>query len=193
MASALYDAGLTGGRSPTELRLVVARRVRSTPTRHNMIGILSEAASARIASPVALPADSVRQPPRGVNSGTLARRHLAARGIVRYELVASEALVRLAALDRDQLSSTGRGAAAARLTPDGRTSLRLHPPSRPSAILSVGHPGECPARGRVEVWRAAESFRRGESDLPAGSLVVPMGPAVRAHARTCSKYRGTRR
>jgi len=37
--------------------------------------------------------------------------------------------------------------------------------------------------GRVEVWRAAESFDAGNRTYPAGSLVVPMAQPFRAHAK----------
>src|SRR5258705_2275235 len=84
MASALYDAGLTGVAHQQSYDLWWHGGFRSTPTRHNMIGILSQAASARIASPVALPVDSVRQPPRGGNyPGPLPRGTPRVRGIPR--------------------------------------------------------------------------------------------------------------
>ncbi|HYX82278.1 MAG TPA: M14 metallopeptidase family protein, partial [Gemmatimonadales bacterium] len=101
MAAALYDAGLTGVAHQQTYDLWWHGGFRSTPTRHNMIGILTEAASTRLGSPITFPRDSVRQPARGVNypapwpGGTW---HLG--DIVRYELITCQALIHLAARDR---------------------------------------------------------------------------------------------
>jgi len=118
MASALYDAGATGIAHQERYDLWWHGGFRSTPTRHNMIGVLTEAASVRIASPMTFAPDSVRQPLRGVNypepwtGGTWRLGD-----IVRYELIASEALVRLAARDRltfiDRFVGLGSRAVAA--------------------------------------------------------------------------------
>src|SRR5205809_6765537 len=115
MASALADAGLTGIAHQQTYDLWWHGGFRSTPTRHNMIGILTEAASTRLGSPITLSLDSVRQPVRGVNypepwpGGTW---HLG--DIVRYELITSQALVHLAARDRvtviDRFVAVGRRA-----------------------------------------------------------------------------------
>src|SRR5258705_6679391 len=65
MASALYDAGATGVAHQERYDLWWHGGFRSTPTRHNMIGGLTEAASGRIASPMTWPADFPRPPARG--------------------------------------------------------------------------------------------------------------------------------
>jgi len=67
MASALYDSGYTGVAHQVSFDLWWHGGFRSVPARHNMIGILSEAASVRLASPMTLPAEALRQPARGVN------------------------------------------------------------------------------------------------------------------------------
>src|SRR5260370_33172630 len=99
MAAAIDEAGLTGVADEQTYDWWRHGGFRSTPTRHNMIGILSEAASARLGSPITLPFDSVHQPARGVNypapwpGGTWRLGD-----IVRYELLASEARVSLAGI-----------------------------------------------------------------------------------------------
>jgi hypothetical protein len=189
MASALYDAGLTGVAHQQSYDLWWHGGFRSTPTRHNMIGILSEAASARIASPITLAADSVRQPPRGVNyPGPWPGGTWRLGDIVRYELVASEALVRLAA--RDRISFLDRFVALGRRQIDaGRTghpfAYVLPAPSSqaqrdPEAWAALAN---VLLTGRVEVWRAAEPFTTGDRTYPVGSLVVPMAQPFRAHAK----------
>ena len=185
MASALYDAGLTGVAHQQTYDLWWHGGFRSTPTRHNMIGILTEAASTRLGSPITLSGDSVRQPVRGVNypapwpGGTW---HLG--DIVRYELTTSEALVHLAARDRvtviDRFVGLGRRAVEAGLA--GHPFAYVLPveqrdPESWAALANVL------AAGGVEVWRAAEPFSVGGQTYSAGSLVVPMGQPYRAHAK----------
>jgi hypothetical protein len=187
MAAAIYDAGLTGVAHQQTYDLWWHGGFRSTPTRHNMIGILSEAASARLASPITLPLDSLHQPARGVNypapwpGGTWRLGD-----IVRYELLASEALVRLAAHDRtqviDRFVDLGR-----REIDAGRAgnpfAYVLPPPAEqrdPEAWATLAN--VLTAAG-VEVWRATEAVTADGRRYPAGSLIVPMGQPFRAHAK----------
>ena len=185
MASDLYDAGMTGVAHQQTYDLWWHGGFRSTPTRHNMIGILTEAASARLASPVTLPLDSVRQPGPGVNypapwpGGTW---HMG--DIVRYELIAAAALVRLAARDRlntiDRFVGLGRRAVDAGMA--GNPFAYVLPveqrdPESWAALANVL------LAGGVEVWRAAEPFTADGRRYSAGSLVIPMAQPYRAHAK----------
>jgi len=185
MAAALYDAGASGVAHQLTYDLWWHGGFRSTPTRHNMVGILTEAASTRLGSPITLSADSVRQPPRGVNQpaqwpgGTW---HLG--DIVRYELIASEALVHLASRDRltfiDRFVGLGRRAVEAGLA--GNPFAYVLPPDQrdPEAWSTLANALRI---GGVEVRRAAEPFTADGRSYPAGSLVVPMGQPYRAHAK----------
>ncbi len=187
MAAALYDAGMTGVAHQQTYDLWWHGGFRSTPTRHNMVGILTEAASTRLGSPITLSLDSIRQPGRGVNyaapwpGGTW---HLG--DIVRYELITSQALVRLAARDRinviDRFVSVGQRAIEAGLA--GNPFAYVLPPQSnqrdPEAWSALAN---VLAAGGVEVWRAAESFTADGQTYGAGSLVVPMGQPYRAHAK----------
>jgi hypothetical protein len=187
MASALYDAGMTGIAHQQTYDLWWHGGFRSTPTRHNMIGILSEAASVRIASPVTIPFDSVRQPGRGVNypapwpGGTWRLGD-----IVRYELIAAEALVRLAARDRlsiiDRFVGLGSRAVEAGMAGNPFAYVLPPPPEQrdPEAWTAIAN---VLTAGGVEVWRAAAAFDADGRRYPAGSLVVPMSQPFRAHAK----------
>ena len=187
MASALADAGLTGVAHQQTYDLWWHGGFRSTPTRHNMIGILTEAASTRLGTPIHLSPDSLRQPARGVNypapwpGGTWR-----IGDIVRYELVTSQALVKLAARDRlaiiDRFVGLGRRAVEAGAA--GNPFAYVLP-----AEQRGGDPGSWAAlanillAGGVEVQRAAESFTADGQQYPAGSLVVLMAQPFRAHAK----------
>ena len=77
---------------------------RSAPTRHNMIGLLTEAASAKIATPITLAASDLRGLPGRAtvsypNPWPGGTWHL--RDIMDYELIAAEALVKLASEQRE--------------------------------------------------------------------------------------------
>jgi len=187
MASALYDAGMTGIAHQQTYDLWWHGGFRSTPTRHNMIGILTEAASTRLGSPITLSLDSVRQPARGVNypepwpGGTW---HLG--DIVRYELIASESLVRLAARDRvnviDRFVGLGRREVEAGLAGNPFAYVLPPPPDQrdPEAWAALAN---VLAAGGVELYRAAEPFTADGQRYAAGSLVVPMAQPYRAHAK----------
>ena len=187
MAAAIYDAGLTGVAHQQTYDLWWHGGFRSTPTRHNMVGILSEAASARLGSPITLPLDSVHQPARGVNypapwpGGTWRLGD-----IVRYELLASKALVRLAAHDRlqviDRFVDLGRREIDAGRAGHPFAYVLPPPPEQrdPEAWATLAN--VLTAAG-VEVWRATEAFMADGRRYSAGSLVVPMGQPFRAHAK----------
>ncbi|MGH7607257.1 MAG: M14 family zinc carboxypeptidase, partial [Gemmatimonadales bacterium] len=187
MGAALADAGLTGVAHQQRYDLWWHGGFRSTPTRHNMIGILSEAASTRLGSPITLDPDSVRQPPRGVNhpapwpGGTWRLGD-----IVRYELVAAEALVRLAARDRrgfiDRFVAVGRRAIETGRAGDPFAYVLPAPPAQRDAESWATLANVLRAAG-VEVRRAAEPFTADGERYAAGTLVVPMAQPFRAHAK----------
>ncbi len=182
MASALIDAGKTGVAHQQTYDLWWHGGARSTPTRHNMVGILSEAASARLASPNC--AGATRQPARGINypapwPGGCWRL----RDIVEYELIASEALVKLVhdqreAFVRRFLDANRRSIAAGRagnpyafvLPPTGDLGRRAH---LANVLIASG----------VEVHRARGPFTAGGTEYAAGTLVVRMDQPARAHAK----------
>src|SRR3989442_1924311 len=159
MAAALYDEGMTGIAHQQTYDLWWHGGFRSTPTRHNMVGILTEAASTRLGSPITLAVDSVRQPGRGVNypapwpGGTW---HLG--DIVRYELITSQALVRLAARDRvnviDRFVGLGRREVEAGLARNPIAYVLPPPPPQPDPEAGATL-GKVVPSGRVQLYRAA--------------------------------------
>lgn len=185
MASALSDAGLTGVAHQLTYDLWWHGGFRSTPTRHNMVGILTEAASARLASPVTFTTEQLRLPPQGVNHPapwTGGTWHLG--DIVRYELVAAEALVKLAADNRAGIID--------RFVALGQRQIDMGKAGNPWAYLLPPNPRDVAARaslanvlraGGVEVFRATAPFAADGREYTAGTLVVPMAQPYRAHAK----------
>lgn len=185
MASALYDAGMTGIAHQQTYDLWWHGGFRSTPTRHNMIGILTEAASTRLGTPIHLSPDSLRQPARGVNYAAPWPGGIWRIGdIVRYELITSKALVKLAARDRlatiDRFAGLGRRAIEAGAA--GNPYAYVLPPEQrdPESWAALAN---TLLAGGVEVQRAAEPFTADGRRYSAGSLVVMMAQPFRAHAK----------
>ena len=185
MAQALHDAGKTGIAHQTRFDLWWHGGARSTPTRHNMVGILSEVASARIASPNCVTASQLREPPTGVNypaPWTAGCWRL--RDIVDYELIASTALVRLAADRRAEFIQ--------RFVDAGRRAIEAGRRGDPAAFILPADSGDAAARAHlanlligagIEVHRATRPITAGGATYAAGSIVVRMEQPFRAHAK----------
>jgi len=185
MAGALADSGYTGVAHQIDFDLWWHGGLRTVPARHNMIGILSEAASARIASPVALSPSAVRQPERGVNyPSPWPGGWWRLRNIVDYELATSEALVRLAAREHSAFVS--------RFVRLGRRAVEAGRTEQPAAYVIAPGQRDEGARaqfanlliaGGVEIRRARAPFAAGDREYPAGSLVIPLAQPFRAHVK----------
>ncbi len=196
MALALEARGKTGVGSGATYDLWWHGGARSAPTRHNMVGLLSEAASARIATPITITPSDLRAGPRGAASaaiGGAARVNLPnpwaggtwrLRDIMDYELIASESLVKMlarqrgdyvsdfVALGRKAVAAGAAGGPWAYVLPAGQADP--HAVARLVEVLRVGG---------VEVERATAPFTGGGRAYAAGSYVVRMAQPYRAHAK----------
>lgn len=196
MALALESRGRTGVGDGATYDLWWHGGARSAPTRHNMVGLLTEAASARIATPVTLAAADLKGHERGlpryerrVNfpnpwpGGTWRLRD-----IMDYELIAAESLVRMLARER--------GTYVANFVGLGRKQVALGAAGGPWAYVlpAPGTAGQRDAHatarlvevlrlGGVEVERAARPFAAAGRAYAAGSYVVRMAQPYRAHAK----------
>ncbi len=192
MQFALEGAGKTGVGDGVTYDLWWHGGARSTPTRHNMVGLLSEAASARIATPITQSADELTGHPRGLP--TYERKvnfpnpwmggTWRLRDIMDYELIAAEALVELLAtqrasfvrnhvqLARRQITLGTAEAPYAYVIPSGQRD--------PSAVQRLV---EVLRVGGVEVSRASAAFTANGREYPAGSYIVSMAQPFRAHAK----------
>jgi hypothetical protein len=149
-----------------------------------MVGILTEAASARLASPACPPQAGAEQPARGVNyPAPWSPRCWRLRDIVDYELIAAQSLVRLAADQRAEfvrrfVEANRRAVEAGRTGPPYAFVLPPVGDQARRALLA----NLLIATG-VEVHRARASFVAGDRGYPAGTLVVRMDQPFRAHAK----------
>jgi hypothetical protein len=192
MSLALEGAGKTGVGDGVTYDLWWHGGARSTPTRHNMAGVLTEAASVRIATPIEQKVEDLRGHARGlpryerrVNfpnpwpGGTWRLRD-----IVDYELIAAEALVKMVSQQREQYVRN--------FVTLGRKQVRLGETEAPFAYVIPANQRDPRAAaklvdvlevGGVEVERAAAAFRAGGREYAAGSYIVRMAQPYRAHAK----------
>ena len=185
MGQALLDAGKTGVAHGQRYDLWWHGGARSTPTRHNMVGILSEAASARLASPNCLPASQIRQAEAGVNmpvAWTPGCWRL--RDIVDYELITSTSLVRQVADQRE--------AFVQRFVNAGRRAIAAGGTAPYGYILPAGEPGDAGRRAHlanlliatgIEVHQARAAFQANGRSYPAGSYVIRFDQPFRSHVK----------
>jgi hypothetical protein len=191
MAYALESQGKQGVADGVTFDLWWHGGARSTPTRHNMIGILTEAASVDIATPITQDSSDLRGHPRGLSryerrmnfpnpwpGGTWRLRD-----IVEYELIAAEALVKLAADEREEL--------ARNFVQLGRRQVRLGQTESPRAFVIPRNQRDPGATARlVEVLRLGgieveEAFAGIEADgrNVGPAWVVRLAQPFRAHVK----------
>src|SRR5262245_55076600 len=191
MAMALEERGKSGVATSVIYDLWWHGGARSTPTRHNMVGVITEAASVRIATPITQDTSQLRGHARGLPKyerrinfpnpwpgGTWRLRD-----IIDYELIASEALVRLASEQREDYVRN--------FVAMGRRAIEAGSKPPYAFVIPAGQPDSGAVErlvdvlrvGRVEVGRASASFAAGGKTYGGGSYVVRLDQPYRAHAK----------
>lgn len=185
MSTDLEAAGKSGVVNASRFDLWWHGGLRTVPARHNMIGILSESASARLASPIFLEPDQVRQPQHGVNYPNPwpgGWWHL--RDIIEYQLIAARAVIGQAARERpkliDNFVQLGRRAVT---TGSDEAPFAYVIPAGQADMGSAAAMLEVLRGGAVEIHRATAPFEADGLSYPAGSWVVLMAQPYRAHAK----------
>ncbi|MGH7719566.1 MAG: M14 family metallopeptidase, partial [Gemmatimonadaceae bacterium] len=183
MALALESRGKSGVADGVVYDLWWHGGMRSTPTRHNMVGVLTEAASVRIATPITQDTAKLRGHERGLpeyerrmnfpNPWPGGAWRL--RDIVDYELIASEALVRMLSQQREEYVRS--------FVALGRKQVTLGETQAPYAYVIPAQQRDPAAAeellrvlraGGVEVVRASADFAAEGRRFATGSYVVRM-------------------
>ncbi|MBC7842642.1 MAG: hypothetical protein H7099_10025, partial [Gemmatimonadaceae bacterium] len=183
MSWALQQAGKTGVGDGITYDLWWNGGARSTPTRHNMIGLLTEAASARIATPITIAPNDVVANPRGLRNqprvnypspwpgGTWRLRD-----IMDYELIAAISLVRMAnEMRSDMVRSMVQVARTQIANGKGQQFVidsKQHDPAAAYGLVQVLR------RGAVEVLGDDDAVR-----ATGGSWIIPLDQPYAAHVR----------
>ncbi len=162
---------------------------------HGGVRILTETASARLATPIDIPFDSLR-PGRGYDSRTASWSFVAPwRGghwgigdIVRYQTAATWAMLESVASDRaswlSSFATLGDRAVAGRKAPgrtDWPTAFVIPAAQRDTVALAVLL--RTMQRGQVEIHRATAPASGSDPDVPAGSYVIPLAQPYGSFAK----------
>lgn len=179
VTEAIYDNWWNGGN-------------RTTPQRHNIVAVLTEAASVKLASPIFLEQADLRGGMRGfadhrptVNfADPWPGGWWRLRDIVEYELICARSLLTLAARYRDRFQGNLAGMAR-----DAIEKGKHEPPyawvvssdqrDRGTAARMVGILHDT----GIEVQRAHAEFIAGGIRFPAGSWILPAAQPYRAHLK----------
>ncbi len=179
LTNAMYDNWWNGGN-------------RTTPQRHNMVGVLTEAASVKLASPVFLAPADLGGPTRGFASHRPAVNFVdpwpggwwRLRDIVDYELIAARSVLTLAARYRRQFQANYRAMARDAIE-RGKTEPPFawvvpadqRDPSRAAKMVGILRDTG------IEVNRAKSPFKAAGTTYPAGSWIFPASQPYRAHLK----------
>ncbi|MHC5537326.1 M14 family metallopeptidase [Singulisphaera rosea] len=179
LTNAMYDNWWNGGN-------------RTTPQRHNIVAILTEAASVRMGTPIFLEKDELRGGSRGFRDHAAAANFVEPwaggwwrlRDIVDYELICARSLLSLAARYRTHFQSN--------LQAMGQEAIALGKSSPPFGWVvpnDTQDPGTAAEMVRIlhetgiEVERVTENFQAGGVTFPAGSWILPAAQPYRAHLK----------
>jgi hypothetical protein len=179
LTSAMYDNWWNGG-------------CRTTPQRHNMVGVLTEAASVKLATPIFLEKRELRGATRGFSDHRVAINFAdpwpggwwRLRDIVDYELVCAKSVLTLASRYRRQFQRNylemGRDAIRrGRAEPPYAwvVPARQEDPGRAADLARILHDSG------IEVHRAKSDFTADGANYPAGSYLFPAAQPYRPHLK----------
>lgn len=183
MSWALQQAGKTGVGDGITYDLWWNGGGRSTPTRHNMIGLLTEAASVRIATPITLKPEevsanrgSLRNEPRVNYPSPWKGGTWRLRDIMDYELIAAQALVTMA--------GEMRGDIVRSMVQVARTQVEMGKGQQ--YVIDAKQHDPAAAFGLVQVLRRGGVEVTGDDDAVranGGSWTVSLEQPYAAHVR----------
>lgn len=179
LSNAVYDTWWHGG-------------FRTVPYRHNMIGILTEAASVNIASPIFQPKSSLRGHRRGLSEYVQQTNFpepwtggwWRMRDIIEYEEAAAYSILSIVARQREMFLTN--------FYKMGLDAVEKGEQEPPRAFLVPTDQRDMDTalkmleilqRGGVQIHRAKTDFTADGVEYPAGTYVVLMAQPFRAHAK----------
>ena len=179
LTNAMYDNWWNGGN-------------RTTPQRHNIVAVLTEAASVRLASPIFLEKDQLKGGSRGFADHRQAVNFVdpwpggwwRLRDIVDYELICSRSILRLAARYRPEFQSNYLA-----LGREAVSRGQAEPPFAWVVPSDQDDPGRAAEMVRIlqdtgiEARRARSPFQADGLSYPAGSWVMLAAQPYRAHLK----------
>ncbi len=192
VVSDMHDQGFTGVVTGTIFNAFFEGTMSKTPLWHNRIGILTEAASARIATPIFFPKTSLRG--MGIDLPDYAQQtnflapwpggwwHL--RDIIEYEKAATYSMLDLAAtykskfkhnfyrLNREAIAAGKKGHPFAFVVP-----AQQHDPNNAVEMLHRLR------FANVDIYRARSDFSTSAGTFHKGDFIVPLAQPARAYIK----------
>lgn len=193
LSTELTAAGFTGIATETAFDMWWHGGLRTAPYYHNTIGILSEAASVRIATPVQIRFEDLQGETRGLKNAREAQANFpepwrggtwSMRDIINLELEACYSLLKLAARYREEWLRNFY-LLGARAIAKGQNEkpyayvvpLAQKDPAAAQKLLEIL------LQQGTEILRAKESFLAEGSEFPAGSFVLALAQPYRANVK----------
>ena len=179
LSSAVYDTWWHGG-------------FRTVPYRHNMVGILTEAASVNIASPIFQPRLSLRGHRRGLSEYAQQTNFpepwpggwWRLRDIIEYEKAAVYSIMSIAARQKEMfLTNFYKMGLDAVEKGEGEPPRAFLVPTNQRDIDTALKMLQILQRGGVEIHQANTSFMADGVEYPEGTYVVLMAQPFRAHPK----------
>ena len=179
LSSAVYDTWWHGG-------------FRTVPYRHNMVGILTEAASVNTASPIFQPRLSLRGHRRGLSEYAQQTNFpepwpggwWRLRDIIEYEKAAAYSIMSIAARQKEMfLTNFYKMGLDAVEKGEGEPPRAFLVPTNQRDIDTALKMLQILQRAGVEIHQANTSFMADGVEYPEGTYVVPMAQPFRAHAK----------
>jgi len=180
MSSALESRGKSGVVDHAVYDMWWDGGARSTPARHNMIGLLTEAASVKVATPITQTPSELTGHDRGLpkyertvdfpNPWPAGVWRL--RDIVDYEMIASEALVHLASVERERYVRD--------FVTLGRREIAM---GESDSVKAWEIPSDQRDPSAAIAMEIAMSKGGVEMEMTDSSIIVPMAQPFRAHAK----------
>ncbi|QDV37076.1 M14 family metallopeptidase [Tautonia plasticadhaerens] len=165
---------------------------RTVPQRHNMVGILTEAASVKLASPIFLDRGDLRGGGRGFDDHEAKVTFVdpwpggwwRIGDIVAYELTSARALLTLASRYKDWFQSNYRAVALDQIRHGiDRPPFAWIVPADQRDPGSAARLVEILVASGIEARRATEDFQAGGVSFPAGSWIFPAAQPYRPHLK----------
>jgi len=180
MSSALESRGKSGVVDHAVYDMWWDGGARSTPARHNMIGLLTEAASVKVATPITQTPSELTGHDRGLPKyertvdfpNPWAAGVWRLRDIVDYELIASEALVHLASAERERYVRD--------FVTLGRREIAM---GESDSVKAWEIPFVQRDPGAAKAMEGALAQGGVEMEMTDSSIIVPMAQPFRAHAK----------
>jgi len=188
----MHDAGFTGLVTGTVFNAFFQGTMSKTPLWHNRVGILTEAASVHVASPIFFPKSSLRGMGIDLPEYSQQTNFLAPwpggwwrlRDIIDYEKAATYAILDLAAthktkfkqnfyrMNREAIRAGSQTAPFAYIVP-----LDQHDPNNAVEMLRRLR------IANVDIYAAEEAFTIEQGTFPAGTFIIPLAQPTRAYIK----------